>query len=775
MPSLSKRCSFGLSVLAFLAGALALQQFSELPPPAWAGLGAPLLLLAWRYSIARLPAWAAAGFLSAWWTAALILAQGLPPELEGKDLVAEGVIVSLPDADDERTRFQFAIERLRDGDAVVAHPGRVQLSWYGHVRPTLRAGERWHLTVRLKQPHGLMNPGGFDYEAWLFRHQLRATGYVRPETETRRLPVAPHEYPLLRARQALADAMEQTLVARPYAGIVEALAFGETRHIPPQQWEVLTATGINHLVAISGSHITLIAGLVFFLMRRAWLLWPRLALRWPAPKAAAVAALIAALVYSALAGFAVPTQRALIMIAVVMHAVLRGRHTRPFHVLALALLLVLLWDPLAVMEAGFWLSFAAVAVIFYGMTARLAPQGLWWHFGRTQLLVAIGLLPLMLVLFQRVSLVSPLANLIAVPWVTFVVVPITLLGALSAMLWPAAGAIVLGLADTTMGWLWPPMEWLAQVDHAQWTQAAPPAWTLLPAALGALVLLAPAGVPGRWVGVVLLVPLVAVTPQRPAAGEAWLTLLDVGQGLSAVIRTADHSLIFDTGPGFSESFDAGGAAVVPFLHATGMRSVDTLVVSHGDQDHVGGLPSVLKQVPVQQIMSSVPEKIASLASGVQRCRAGQHWEWDGVHFEMIYPIPELGTRGNDASCVLRVSTPDGAFLLPGDIEKRSEKALLAAMPSALHADVLVAPHHGSNTSSTAAFLAAVRPHYALFAVGYRNRYGFPKPAVMERYRATDTQMLDTAMQGAITLKLGAGGVSAPESYRRQALRYWHAR
>src|SRR3569832_129032 len=417
-------------------------------------------------------------------------------------------------------------------------------------------------------------------------------------------------------------------------------------------------------VAISGSHITLIAGLVFFLMRRAWLLWPRLALRWPAPKAAAVAALIAALVYSALAGFAVPTQRAQIMIAVEMHAVLRGRHTRPCHVLALAQQLVMLWEP---------------------------------------------------------------------------------------------------------------MEWLAQVDHAQWTQAAPPAWTLLPAALGALVLLAPAGVPGRWVGVVLLVPLVAVTPQRPAAGEAWLTLLDVGQGLAAVIRTADHSLVFDTGPGSSESFDAGSAAVAPFLRATGVRSVDTLVVSHGDQDHVGGLRCVLKQVPVQQIMSSVPEKIASLASGVQRCRAGQRWEWDGVHFEMIYPMPELGTRGNDASCVLRVSTAGGVFLLPGDIEKRSEKALLAAIPSAWHAAVVVAPHHGSNTSSTAAFLAAVRPHYALFAVGYRNRYGFPKPAVMERYRATDTQMLDTAMQGAITLKLGAGGVSAPESYRRQALRYWHAR
>lgn len=775
MPSIAKRGSFGLGVLAFLAGAVALQQFSELPSSAWAWCGAPLLLLALRYPIWRIAAWGAAGFLWTWWTAALILSQALPSELEGKDLIAEGVIVSLPDADAERTRFQFAIERLRDGEAAVTHPGRVQLGWYGRTHPVLRAGERWRFTVRLKRPHSLMNPGGFDYERWLFRHQLRATGYVRTETKAQRLPINGDEYPLLRARQALADAMEQALNNKSYAGIIEALAFGETRHIPPQQWEVLTATGINHLVAISGSHITLIAGLVFFLMRRTWLLWPTLALRWPAPKAAAVAALIAALIYSALAGFAVPTQRALIMIAVVMYAVVRGRHTQSFHVLTLALLLVLLWDPLAVMEAGFWLSFAAVAVIFYGMTARLSPQGLWWHFGRTQLLVGIGLLPLMLVLFQRVSLVSPFANLIAVPWVTLIVVPMTLIGAVLSIIWPSAGVVVLGLADMTMGWLWPLMEWFAGVSHAQWTQAAPPMWALLPAALGALVLLAPAGVPGRWIGAVLLAPLVALTPQRPAAGEAWLTLLDVGQGLAAVIRTADHSLVFDAGPGFSESFDAGGAAVVPFLRAVGVRSIDTLVVSHGDHDHIGGLQTVLQQVPVSEIVSSVPERLAPLVTNVQLCRAGQQWQWDGVRFEMIYPMPELGTQGNDASCVLRVSTAGGSVLLPGDIEKRSEKALLASMPSALRADVLVAPHHGSNTSSTAPFLAAVQPHYALFAVGYRNRYGFPKPAVTERYRVLGTQMLGTADAGAITIKLGSMGVSAPETYRQQARRYWHTR
>lgn len=776
MPSISGRHSFAIAVLAFLAGVLALQQFAELPTSGWALFTFPVFALAFVFRPMRLPACAAAGFLLAWWTAAAILAQALPTELEGEDLVAEGIIASLPDADTNRTRFELKIERLLDGERPVDGLERVQLSWYGAQRPMLRAGERWRFTVRLKRPHGFMNPGGFDYEAWLFRHGLRATGYVRADEEYRRLPVADHEHPLLRARQTLADTMSNALADRPYAGIVEALAYGESSRIPPPQWEVLAATGTTHLVAISGSHITLIAGLAYFLMRRAWLRVPRLALRWPAPKAAAVAAMLAALIYSALAGFAVPTQRALIMVGVVMFAVLRQRHTRPFHVLAIALLLVLLWDPLAVMEAGFWLSFAAVAVIFYGMTARLAPRGWWWYFGRAQLLVAIGLLPLTLILFQRVSLVSPLANLIAVPWVTWVVVPITLVGACLSLWSTAAGALVLGLADLTMAALWPLLAWLTESGIALWTQPAPPAWTLIPAAIGALVLLAPAGMPGRWVGAVLLLPLVVVSPARPPAGEAWLTLLDVGQGLSAVVRTRSHSLLFDTGPGFSESFDAGGAAVVPFLRASGIQRIDTLIVSHGDKDHIGGLSSVVKQVPVDKVLTSVPDKVAEFSPGAQVCRAGQRWEWDGVDFEIIYPIPELGTRGNDASCVLRVSTVGTAALLPGDIEKRSEKVLLAEKAPALRADVLVAPHHGSNTSSSAPFLDAVRPEYALFAVGYRNRYGFPKPAVVERYRAAEAAMLSSAHEGAITLRLTAAGVaSPPESYRRAALRYWHAR
>lgn len=775
MHSFSERCSIGLAALALLSGAILFQYVDALPKPVYVWLGLPLLALAWRYPAWHGPLWLAVGFGWAWWMAADMLAQNLPAELEGRDLRLEGVIVSVPDRDARRTRFQFEVESVTTEQGRAPNPGRVLLSWYARSPPALRAGDRWRLTVRLKRPHGMMNPGGFDYEAWLFRHRLRATGYVRVEDENRLLASDWRQQPVNRLRQTLAEKMGAALAGREFAGIVEALAIGEQKHIGPEQWQVFRATGTTHLISISGLHVAFVAGLLFFMVRRAWLWWPRLALRWPAAKAGAVAGMTAALLYSAMAGFSVPTQRALIMVAVVMASLLQQRRVRPAHGLAAALLLVLLWDPLAVMEAGFWLSFVAVAVIFYGMGGRLAPRGLWWRFGRVQLLVAVGLLPLMLALFQQMSLVSPLANIVAVPWVSFVVVPLTLLGASLVGVWPAAGAFLLVLADGALGWVWPLLTWFGTASFAEWTQHVPPPWALLPAAAGALLLISPAGVPGRWLGILLLAPLLAVSPPRPPPGEAWLTLLDVGQGLSAVVRTARHNLVFDIGPAFNEHFDAGDAVVVPFLRASGVSRIDRLVISHGDQDHIGGLPSLLEQVAVEELLTSVPDKVAWPAGSPQSCHAGQHWEWDGVSFTMLYPFPELATRGNDASCVLRVSTAGGALLLPGDIEKRGEKALLARASDRLQADVLVVPHHGSNTSSTAEFLAAVRPRYALFPVGYRNRYGFPKPAVVARYQAADAARLGTDRQGAISLRLGAQGILAPpEAYRRRAHRYWHA-
>ncbi len=773
MPGFPVRCSIPLSALALLAGIGLLQLLPALPDPWWGLLSLPLAMAAWRYRPLRLIFIVSLGFLWAWLSAALVLQRQLPVALEGRDVVVEGMIASLPERDARRAHFEFEVAKCYQGDRAIPNPGRIALNWY-YPDAVLHVGDRWRLHVRLKRPHGLRNPGGFDYEAWLFRHRIRATGYVRDKEDNRLILSRAWDQPINRLRQDLAQHIAAALDEREFAGIIRALAIGDREAISPAQWRTLTATGTNHLVAISGLHVGIVAAIAFFLMRALWSRFPRLCLRWPAPKLAAIAGISAALAYAALAGFSIPTQRSLIMVTVVLGSMLPGRKIRPSHLLAWALILVLLWDPLSVLEAGFWLSFAAVAVIFYGMGQRLAPRGLWWRWGRVQVLIALGLMPLMLILFQRVSLVAPVANLIAVPWVTLVVVPLTLLGSVLLLPMPAVGAVLLSLADGAMGWLWPLLQGLTHSGMAQWLQPEPPAWAYAPALLGILWLLAPRGIPGRWLGCVLLTPMVLVNPARPGPGEAWFTLLDVGQGLAAVVETAGHVLVFDTGPASGERFNAGSAVVVPFLRHYGIHRIDTLIVSHGDMDHRGGAAAVLQQTAVQRLLTSVPDKIHWPQGRVESCQAGQRWQWDGVSFEIIYPLADQPYRGNDASCVLRVQTARQTLLLPGDIEQRSERLLLDKQDAQLPSDILVAPHHGSNTSSTAAFLRAVDPAYALFAVGYHNRYGFPKPAVVSRYAAEGARLLDSAHSGAITFRLGSAASLRPDTFRQQARHYWNS-
>jgi competence protein ComEC len=774
MPGFPVRCSIPLVASTLLAGIGLFQTLQALPDPWWVLAFLPVPAAVWRYR----PLWpvliVSMGFLWAWLNAALILQRQLPASLEGKDVVVEGTVASLPERDARRARFEFEVAKLYPGDASPAAPGRILLNWY-YPDTELHVGDRWRLHVRLKRPHGLRNPGGFDYEAWLFRHRIRATGYVRDDRDNRLLLSRSWDQPVNRLRQTLAQEIAATLGEREFAGIIRALAIGDREAIGDAQWQTLTGTGTNHLVAISGLHVGIVAGIAYFLMRALWSRISRLSLRWPAPKAGAIAGVGAALAYAALAGFSIPTQRSVIMVTVVLGSVLLGRKTRPSHMLAWALMLVLLWDPLSVLEPGFWLSFAAVAVIFYGMGQRLSPPGLWWKWGRVQVLIAIGLMPLLLILFQRVSVVAPLANLIAVPWVTLVVVPLTLLGTLLILPLPALGGVFLILANGAMGWIWPLLQVLAHSDFAQWMQPEPPPWAYVPALMGTIWILAPRGMPGRWLGGVLLAPLVLVNPARPQAGEVWFTLLDVGQGLAAVVETAGHVLVFDTGPATSARFDAGSAVVVPFLRYYGIHKVDALIVSHGDMDHRGGVPAVLRQTEVKRLLTSVPDKIHWPQGRVESCKAGQNWQWDGVRFEVLYPLADQPYRGNDASCVLRVQTTRQSVLLPGDIEQRSERLLLQQRVAQLPADILVAPHHGSNTSSTADFLQAVNPDYALFAVGYRNRYGFPKPTVAARYAAQGARLLDSAHNGAISFRLGSTASPPPDTFRQRARHYWNSR
>ncbi len=764
-----------LTAVAFLAGVVLFEQLRDLPDARWAWLLPPLVALAvsgrrrsagWSSAV-----WVSAGFLWALFRADMLLSHQLPSALEGRDLVAEGTVASVPVQEAARDlRFDLAVRTLSYQGTEVSNPGRVRLTWVGDA-PSVTAGDEWRLTVRLKRPRGFMNPGGFDYEAWLLEHRLRATGYVRSGGDNRLLASVWWSRPVDRLRQKIGAAIEAGVPQSPFVGVLKALAIGERGDIGADQWEVFQRTGTAHLVAISGLHIGLVAGIVFWIARWAWVIPRRLPLLWPAPKAAAAVALGAALLYAALAGFSIPTQRSLLMLAAVLSGLIAGRHVTPTHLLGGALLLVLAWDPFAVLSGGFWLSFAAVAVIFYGMTGRTGRPRLWWRWGRVQWLVALGLLPLSVFLFQRASGVSVAANLVAIPWVGFVVVPMTLLASALTLLAPAFAVWPLSVADHAMAWLWAVLRPLAGLTWVQWVQPSPPAWTVAAATVGLLWLLAPRGVPARWVGALWLLPLVLFQPGRPAPGDLELTVLDVGQGLAAVVRTHDHALVYDAGPRYGPNFDAGSAVVVPYLRHAGVKRVDLLVLSHGDSDHVGGAASLVGGVPVSGILTSAPD--AAPGSRPTVCAAGQLWHWDDVTFRVLHPPRGSALRDNDASCVLYVESSRASVILPGDIGAAVETAL--ASDGQLHrTTVVIAPHHGSSKSSTSAFVAALQPQWALFSAGYRNRFGFPKRAVVRRYRDNGARVLDTATEGAITMRWEGERLSV-DSFRRSGRHWWTSR
>ena len=759
---------------AFLAGTLSLQLLPDLPGPTGV-LGALLLSLAfirWRLRVATC---FVLGFFWAWLQATLTLQQQLPEGWEGTSLLVQGRVAALPERQPRGWQIRFDINRVSDGTEWRDFLAKVRLNWYSRDAAP-EVGESWQLEVRLKRPHGFANPGGFDYEGWLFRQGIRATGYVRKSIENGRLKPA-EGYFVQRLRARLNGYLNQLLPASDGRALIQALVIGKRDGLTSSQWDVLRRTGTSHLMAISGLHIGLTAGLVFVLVRRWWALMPGFAERLAAPRIAALASMLAALIYALIAGFSVPTQRALIMVTTVCGAQMLGHRSSLAQNLTLALFAVLVYDPSSVLSPSFMLSFAAVGFIAYGASGvmTLSPVP-WWRLRRVirlQWLLALGLLPLTLVIFQQAAWLAPIANLLAVPWMSLGVVPVALLGTLLAPLSTMLGGTLLTTAHWLLEDLWWLLESMAALPGSLWEHARPPMWTWAPAIAGILWTLLPKGIPARWLGCLLLLPAVLAEPARPALGSAWLTLLDVGQGLAAVIQTRNHVLVFDTGPRWSTGFNTGEAVVVPYLISQGWKQIDRLIISHGDNDHIGGAQSLMKRLPVASVITSVPEQITWARS--QPCVAGQAWGWDGVRFSILYPAASTSARGNDRSCVLKVQTTGGTgVLLPGDIERGAERYLVETSGSDLKADVLVAPHHGSRTSSTPEFVAAVAPKLVLFPVGYRNRFGFPVPEVSRRYARRGIRLLDTADSGAIEARLPrhAGPVEIT-THRRMMRRYWH--
>ncbi|MBI5909513.1 MAG: DNA internalization-related competence protein ComEC/Rec2, partial [Betaproteobacteria bacterium] len=723
---------------------------------------------------------AGAGFFYAAAWAQWRRADRLVPRWEGPDLSVTGVVAGLPQPFERGVRFDFEVEQVEPAEARL--PRRIALSWYeGSTREEfqdvafIRAGERWRFSVRLRRPHGSANPHGFDYESWLLQRAIGATGYVRPGGTARLDDLVPRPaYLIERAREILRERHWDTLPGYPYAGILIALAIGDQNAIDAKQWQLFARTGVSHLMSISGLHVTMVASLFALLVHWLWRRSSALMLALPARKASALAMFFAAFGYCLIAGFAVPAQRTLYMVGVVALALWANRMSSVSRVLCFALLVVLLLDPWAVLAPGFWLSFGAVAVILYVATGRLRPGHSLVQWGRVQWAITLALAPLLLVWFQQMSLVSPLANAVAIPLVSLVVTPLALVGSVLPF------DFILELAHAAMAvqmWL---LEWCAALPAAVWQQHAPAAWTVALALGGCAWLLLPRGVPARWLGLPLMLPMFAVAPPAPAPGGAWITVLDVGQGLAVLVQTERHALLYDTGPAYGPEADSGTRVILPYLRASGITGLDAMVLTHDDNDHAGGAAAVLSGLPVGVLYSSLSASHpALLVAPAYRlpCAAGQGWDWDGVRFDLLHPTAGSyaidSIKSNDRSCVLKITTAHGALLLTGDIEARSEEELLERVPGELRADVLVVPHHGSRTSSTDEFIAAVQPRWAVFTVGYRNRLGHPKQTVVARYRASGAQLLRTDSAGAVLVRLEGEGISV-QPYRGLRRRYWYA-
>lgn len=640
------------------------------------------------------------------------------------------------------------------------------------------------MDVRLKAPHGHINPHGFDYELWLWEQGIQGTGYVRLGVKDARPqwlgPTGWH--PIERSRQRVRDAVDQQVNDRQSAGIVAALLLGDQAAIERADWDVFRATGVAHLMAISGLHITGLAWLVAVWARwlwcrsDVWSRWRSWCLWLTAPQAALLCGTFAAFLYALFTGWGIPAQRTVWMLLTV--SALRWQGLRwPWPMTwGLVCVVVVALDPWALLQAGFWLSFVAVGILFATGLEDLHSANTWtarvWHRGllmvREQWLMSVCLAPLSLVLFHQVSLVGMLANVLAVPWVTLIVTPLCLLGLLWSDAWSLAAWFLEGLLEV--------LRWMSSVSWAQWSSPAAPVWASTSAMLGMLLVVLRLPLWIRLCGLTLVLPVLSWQVPRPLPGAFELIATDMGQGHAVLVRTAHHALLYDTGPRYSVETDAGQRVLVPLLRSLGER-LDGLIISHQDSDHSGGALSVLAMQPQAVVWTSMPEgHPLQKFHSMQRCERGQRWIWDGVVFEVLHPQTPDYTRAmkpNAMSCVLRLQSSQGVrALLVGDIEADQERRLIVAEQD-MHADWLLVPHHGSATSSTPEFLQAVRPRVAVVQAGYRNRFGHPRPDVMARYAHEDVLVVQSPLCGASLWSSDRPNLVRCERDLQQ--HYWHHR
>lgn len=700
----------------------------------------------------------------------LLLDRQLPVEFEGRQLWVEGEIVGIPTVADIYQQFDLKVHQTVcvEPPACLLAIKRIRLKWYGR-QEALIPGQQWRLLVTAKRPHSPANPGGFDYQSWLVQQGIGAVGQVRTHAHNERMGNA--DVALDRWRWQLKQWLYRSMGEVSHRSILVALLTGDKQNLDPTIRQLFGDTGTSHLLVISGLHVGLMAAIGYWVGRLLALL---LMGRIIAPdKIAVITSLVVALMYSGAAGFSLPTQRALIMISMVMLALLMRRPLVPGHSLLVALVLCLLIDPLAPVSLSFWLSFGAVAAILLGVCGRITGGRLrqWW---RVQWLVFMGLLPMTAFALGTISYVSPLANTVAVPLFSFFVVPMNFLAAALHVFRIPWSITIWHYLDTCLQAMIDFLGWLNTVLTAgPMTLPALPISALIFAILAACLLLLPRATPMRYASVILLLPLLLTKGASLDSGDLDVAVLDVGQGLSVVVQTAQHSLIYDLGAAQGERFSTTRSVILPYLKQRGIQMLDLLIVSHKDNDHAGDWQGLLSAIDTQAVR--IGEALPGLSGDrASFCYEQEHWYWDGVAFEFIYPFKsgEYATSPNNHSCVLKITAGNTVTLLTGDIERPVELALVRHYREQLKSTILLAPHHGSRSSSSWPFIRYVDPSYVVFAAGYRSRFGHPHAEVVDRYHFFGSDTYNTAKDGAVTFHIRQGELLSVDRYRARQRRYW---
>jgi competence protein ComEC len=746
--------------LAFCAGTAAI----HLLPSVGAASLAAVPAVAAACLIRRRPALAAflAGCAVGLHGAAATIAEAWPCARDRELVALEGRIAGPAIVRPDRTEFDVEVAAL---PGVPAGLDRVRLSWY-EAQALPRAGERWRLGARLRCPRGFANPGAADRELALLREGIDATGYVAGTREPERLSAGNTER-IERLRERVAGSIARVLDPGASTAVLQGLAVGLRSNMPDSVWEALAATGLAHLVAISGLHVTGCALAVLVLLRTTWH-WRLLpATRWrPAVEATTVVIVTSA--YALLSGASLPALRTVAMVGL-FHA-LRAlrRSVTAGEALALAAAVLVATDPLAVSSAAFWLSFVATAGLLSTGSAAPGWRGHAGQFARAQVAVTLVLAPVLAATIGRLSIVAPILNAIAIPAFSVLVLPTVLLGAVLALVSPDAPAVLWQLLAFALDALWPQLERIARWPA---TSFAPAAQSMVVVAGAGILVLAALMVPLMGLRVVACVVLVALACGRGAPvsqGGFTLTVLDVGQGQAAVVETAAHALVFDTGPRWRGGVVAARVSLLPFLRARGIRRIDRLIVSHEDADHAGGA-EVVEQAFDVALRIAAP---AGRNTADMTCVAGDGWDWDGIAFRVLHPPAGFEGDDNERACAIHVRGVGGSALLLADPEAAAEAAL-SQQPVA--ADVVLVPHHGSKTSSSSELVAAVSARVGIVSAGFGNRWNLPRAEVVERWRAAGATVLNTAGQGAVRIRFAPGDAPlAIEAVRRDEPRWWRA-